>query len=447
MKFLQVIQRIQSMGTADAAVCQDKTYTYEQLETARLAWLEKLQAFDIDEPRVVGLQTDYSFNGMALFLALLSNNHIVALLPRNCQTRLESLETCHAQACFSQTDCGDYKFESTSFTGSHSLLDKLKQQKHAGFIIFSSGSSGKPKAILHDIERFLIKFETAKKRFRTLSFLLFDHIAGLDTLFYTLWCGGCLVFPLQRDVSSICRLIEKHRVEVLPASPSFLNLLCLSGEYERHELSSLKIITYGSEPMSEHLLHRLALSFPGVNIIQKYGASEFGAPMSRSQSSDTLWIKLDNENVKTRVIDDILWMKSDTAMLGYLNAENPFDEDGWFCTGDQVETDGDWIHILGRTSDIINVGGEKVYPAEVEGVIMQLDNVIDAVVYGEQSPFLGNIVCVKVRLQQQELRRDFEKRLRKHCIGQLDKFKIPVKIEISEEKLTTERHKKKRSVS
>lgn len=447
MRFGQVIHQIQAMGDADAVVSLDKTYSYAQLETARLAWLEKLKSFDFSSPQVIGLETDYSFNGIALFLALLSNNNIVALLPRNCPSRHESLETCHAQACFTQTDCGDYTFEQFSFTGTHALLDKLKQNHHPGFIIFSSGSSGTPKAILHDTERFLIKFETAKKRFRTLSFLLFDHIAGLDTLFYTLWCGGCLVLPSQRDTNSICQLIEKHHVEVLPASPSFLNLLCLSGEYERYDLSSLKIITYGSEPMSEQILQRLTQIFPDVNIIQKYGASEFGAPMSRSQSSETLWIKLDSKNAQTRVIDNILWMKSDTAMMGYLNAENPFDEDGWFCTGDQVEVDGDWMHIIGRTSDIINVGGEKVYPAEVEGVIMQLNNIVDAVVYGEASPFLGSIVCTRVKLHEPEPRREFEKRLRQHCNKLLEKYKIPVKIEISEESLTTERHKKKRSYS
>ncbi len=447
MRFQEVIQRIQSGGHTHAAVCQNETYTYTQLEESRQAWLKKLQSDGITASQVIGLQTDYSFNGLALFLALLSNKNIVALLPRNTQSRYESLEICHAHACFSQSDNGEYIFEALPFEGSHTLLDQLKQKNHAGFIIFSSGSSGKPKAILHDVERFLIKFETAKKCFRTLSFLLFDHIAGLDTLFYTLWCGGCLIFPEQRDVNSICQLIENHRVEVLPASPSFLNLLCLSGEYERHDLSSLKIITYGSEPMSEQILHRLTQIFPDTKIIQKYGASEFGAPMSRSQSNDTLWIRLDNEHVKTRVINDVLWMKSDTAMMGYLNAENPFDKDGWFCTGDQVETDGQWLHIIGRTSDIINVGGEKVFPAEVEAVIMQLNNVEDAVVYGEQSPFLGNIVCTRVILQQEEPTLEFEKRLRKHCINRLEKFKIPVKIEISKDDLTTERHKKKRAYS
>jgi long-chain acyl-CoA synthetase len=67
--------------------------------------------------------------------------------------------------------------------------------------------------------------------------------------------------------------------------------------------------------------------------------------------------------------DGLLEIKAKSAMRGYLNAESPFTPDGWFKTGDAVEVDGEYIKILGRKSELINVGGEKVYPAEVESVI------------------------------------------------------------------------------
>ncbi len=62
-------------------------------------------------------------------------------------------------------------------------------------------------------------------------------------------------------------------------------------------------------------------------------------------------------------------------MLGYLNAPSPFTEDGWFMTGDRVDVDGEYIRFLGRDSGIINVGGQKVYPAEIESVIGALENI------------------------------------------------------------------------
>ena len=79
-------------------------------------------------------------------------------------------------------------------------------------------------------------------------------------------------------------------------------------------------------------------------------------------------------------------------MLGYLNAPSPFDADGWFNTQDAVEQDGEWLRFLGRTSDLINVGGQKVYPAEVESVLLELENVLDVTVRGEPNPIIGQIV-------------------------------------------------------
>ena len=145
-------------------------------------------------------------------------------------------------------------------------------------------------------------------------------------------------------------------------------------------------------------------------------------------------------------MDDILYVKADTAMLGYLNATSPFTEDGWFNTGDSVEVDGDYLRILGRKSEIINVGGEKVYPAEVEGVILEFENVEDVTVYGEKNVILGEIVCAKVSLLQDEDPNEFVKQLKKYCKGRLENYKIPVKVNVTDEKLHSVRYKKNRQI-
>jgi len=103
-------------------------------------------------------------------------------------------------------------------------------------------------------------------------------------------------------------------------------------------------------------------------------------------------MKIGGEGFQTRIVDGLLEIKAESAMLGYLNHESPFTEDGWFKTGDAVEVDGEYIRILGRKSEIINVGGEKVYPAEVESVILQMDGVEDAIVTGAENPIIGKIV-------------------------------------------------------
>ena len=110
-----------------------------------------------------------------------------------------------------------------------------------------------------------------------------------------------------------------------------------------------------------------------------------------------------------------------------------------------VSVDGDYLKILGRKSELINVGGEKVYPAEVENVIIQFQNVSDATVFGEKNPITGNIVCAKIRLNQPVDKREFVKNLKKYCRERLKTYKVPVKIIITNEVQHSERFKKKRA--
>nr|WGD59538.1 hypothetical protein P5660_12625 [Bacillus velezensis] len=102
--------------------------------------------------------------------------------------------------------------------------------------------------------------------------------------------------------------------------------------------------------------------------------------------------------------------RSESAMLGYLNAPSPFDEDGWYDTGDQVETDGEYIRILGRKSEIINVGGEKVFPAEVESVFLEIPNVRDVLITSRKNPITGEIVAAEAVLEKEEDIKSFRKR-------------------------------------
>ncbi len=131
-------------------------------------------------------------------------------------------------------------------------------------------------------------------------------------------------------------------------------------------------------------------------------------------------------------------------MLGYLNAPSPFTEDGWFKTGDAVEVDGEYLRFLGRRSEQINVGGEKVYPAEVEGVLQLMPNVEDAAVWGEPHPITGQIVAARVKLISQEATNEFRSRMREFCRSRLTRFKIPQRVELAESSLHGERFKKVR---
>jgi acyl-CoA synthetase (AMP-forming)/AMP-acid ligase II len=132
-------------------------------------------------------------------------------------------------------------------------------------------------------------------------------------------------------------------------------------------------------------------------------------------------------------------------MLGYLNAPDKFDADGWFCTEDAVEVDGDYLRILGRTSELINVGGRKVYPAEVEAVLTELPNVRDVAVFGHANPLTGQIVAARFNLAAPEALDDFKRRMRQFCKDRLPSYKIPVRVEFTDENQFGARLKKVRT--
>jgi acyl-CoA synthetase (AMP-forming)/AMP-acid ligase II len=231
---------------------------------------------------------------------------------------------------------------------------------------------------------------------------------------------------------------------MLPTSPTFLNLLLISEAYKRYDLSSLRLVTYGTEVMPESTLTRIHELLPNVKLQQTYGLSELGILRSKSRDSGSLWVKVGGEGYETKIVDNVLWVKAQSAMLGYLNAPNPFDAEGWMNTGDMVEVDGERIRILGRQSEIINVGGQKVYPAEVESALLQMPNVKDAVVIGEKNPITGNIVTARVNLFEPEDVTVFKQRMRAFCRERLATFKIPVKVEISDQETFNARYKRMR---
>jgi len=219
----------------------------------------------------------------------------------------------------------------------------------------------------------------------------------------------------------------------------------LSGAQRRHDLSSLRVITYGAEPMPESTLRRLGEQFPKVKLQQTYGLIELGPMRSSSRDDGSAWVKVGGEGYETRVVDGILQVRTRAMILGYLNAPSPITSDGWLVTGDAVLQDGDYLRFLGRKSELINVGGRKVFPAEVEGVILAIDGIEDVMVYGEPNALVGQIVCAQVKLREPREQVEVARIVKQACREQLDRFKVPVKVRVSDEAQFGTRFKKVRA--
>jgi acyl-CoA synthetase (AMP-forming)/AMP-acid ligase II len=200
--------------------------------------------------------------------------------------------------------------------------------------------------------------------------------------------------------------------------------------------------------MPDTTLKKLRNVFPSIETRQTYGLIELGVLRAKSQSSDSLWVSIGGKGYDVRVVNNMLEIKADAAMLGYLNAPSPFTADGYFRTGDRVKVDGGFFRILGRESEIINVGGQKVYPAEVEAVLLESPDVENAVVFKEENAIIGQIVCAKInRCGGEGSDSEVGSRIKKFCSTMLDNFKVPVKLIFVTEVLHSDRLKRLRSMN
>ena len=261
------------------------------------------------------------------------------------------------------------------------LIEELRSRGHAGLIVFTSGSSGKPKAILHDVERVASKFSTPRKPWRMLLMLLMDHFGGFNTLLSCLFDGGVGVcvgdrspLNLSGDRGVSCRA-SAYDADV-PWVVDRIGPL----EEIRFLFAEARHLRRGAHACVGSA--KIAQIVPNAELKQTYGLSELGVLRSSSPDAGSLWLRIGGNGFETRVVDGELHIRSSSSMLGYLNAPSPIDESGWMNTGDLVEQQGDLIRFVGRKSEIINVGGQKVFPTEVESVVLEVEGILDVLVTG-----------------------------------------------------------------
>lgn len=435
-----IIENIKKYSNNTALVSKNIEVKYCDILEKYYEWNNKIEV--IPNNSIVAVSGEFDENSIALMLALLNKSIIyvpIALTVKNIDRYLEISE---AEFYINLND--DEKIVNCNRNPVHEILVELKSNNKPGLILFSSGTTGEPKAAVHNLEPMLEKYKKTGKKIKSIAFLLFDHIGGFNTVMYNINNGGLLVTLEERSIDEVCSAIAKYKIELLPTTPSFINMILFSKANDNYDLSSLKIISYGTEPMPESTLKAIHLILPNVKLKQTYGLSEVGIMRTKSESSESLWLKVGgDDDHQIKIVNNILWIKSKMSMIGYLNAESPFDHEGWLNTKDKVlEKDG-YIKILGRESELINVGGEKVYPAEVESVILELDFVLDCIVSSEENSILGKVVVCTVLVDSID-KKIAKKEIKLFCNKKLEKFKRPVKIYFNDKTFNSSRFKRKR---
>jgi len=408
------------------------TYTFSDLVSQTNKFKNQLYNKIRNHDRVL-IYSDYTFHSISLLLSLSDLNiNIIPLVKTTESEYQEKVESVNPHLILSFNDENKLIIKNSKLTqNKEDVFNDVTNKGDTGIILFSSGTTGKPKVMIQNLTKIIssIKCPRRQKSLRFIILLMFDHIGGLNTLFNCLINGSPFVIPQDRSPSLVISIINKYQVNILPTTPTFLNLLMIDESFDSSKLKSLKLITYGTERMSEIILNKLNTSLPKVKLLQTFGTSETGILKTQSKSSNSLYFKIVDDEKEYKIVGDELYLRSKTQVNGYVNHNNDnFLNDGWYATGDLVETDDDgYIKIIGRKNKIINVGGLKVLPKEIEDVINLVNGVDDSTVYSEPNNLVGNIVCAKI-FTKLENTKELKSKIKSVCRKNLDKFKVPVKL-------------------
>ena len=224
IKFL--IDKFKESAGKDAIIWKDTSFKYEWLLERFQYWKNYLKTENISPGTVTVVEADFSPNAVSLLLALIGHQCIIVPLTSSVEAQKpEFIGIAEGEVLFSLDD--NLKVTPLPYSCKHDFYKELKRLNRPGLVLFSSGSTGKCKAMVHDLLGILEKFKVSRHCLRSVTFLLFDHIGGINTLLYVLSNGGCLITLQSREPDEVLRTIEKFKGELLPTSPTFINLILL----------------------------------------------------------------------------------------------------------------------------------------------------------------------------------------------------------------------------
>lgn len=271
---------------------------------------------------------------------------------------------------------------------------------HAPVLILTTGTTGEQKGARHDWSRLVqgVRHRDERAGIRWLLAYNLNQFAGVQMLVHALASRATLVSPSSRRADDVIEALRLHGVTHVSATPTFWRLLAGRLDDESAAGLGLRQITLGGEAAPQGLIEQLQHLFPAARVSHVFAGTEFGSVVSVHDGRSGLPLSvLDRDahaDILLRVVDGELQIRSRAGMLGYHQRE---DDDGeWRATGDLVEVGPDRVHFVGRTSEIINVGGAKVHPLPVEEVVCSVEGVQLAAVYGHPNPVTGQIVAVDV---------------------------------------------------
>jgi acyl-coenzyme A synthetase/AMP-(fatty) acid ligase len=301
-------------------------------------------------------------------------------------------------------------------------------------IIPTSGTTGRPKWASHSLETLLSSAAVRTRALNGSRFLLTFQgasFAGVQFMLSAMSAGGELYYLQQPSIEALASLARKFPPHVASGTPTFWRafLLTLANSADR---LPLRYITLGGEIVDQSILDTLQLKFPKAKIRHIYASTEVGAipPVEDGLAGlPAEWLQRPDYGLA--IIDGEFFVRRKKLERRYYAGERETDvpeATDFVATGDLVEVADGRIIFKGRSDAVINVGGAKVNPEEVERVLLSIPNVADAFVYGQRSSLAGFVVAADVVLSGNIDPSKFQKEAASILQKSLLRHKIPGRI-------------------
>ena len=312
-------------------------------------------------------------------------------------------------------------------------------------IMYTSGTTGLPKGAMHTHSTVfgslwnVLSTVDLRERDRYLVVLPLFHVGALTPIISNLYSGASVLLMRQFDPAEMWAVIERERVNTTIAVPAMLNFMLSVPDFDKRDISSLRAVLSGASPVPKALIEKYVEY--GIEIHQVYGLTESGGPgcylgggdaIPRAGSTgrgylltDVRVVDADGNDVAPGEPGQVL-LRGDHNMVGYWNRPDATAEtlrDGWLHTGDLAVMDEEgFVTIHDRIKDMVISGGENIYPAELENVLLQHPAVADVAVIGQPSETWGEVPFAVIVARDEPPR---EADILQFCDGKMARFKIP----------------------
>jgi acyl-CoA synthetase (AMP-forming)/AMP-acid ligase II len=301
------------------------------------------------------------------------------------------------------------------------------------WILFTSGTTGQPKMAIHTLSSLTGPLDdglTGDAGAVWSTFYDIRRYGGLQILLRSLWGGGSMVLSGQDEsTSELLVRLGKAGITHISGTPSHWRRVLMSPSANA---ISPKYVRLSGEIVDQTILDNLHRVYPDASIAHAFASTEAGVAFDvrdRKAGFPASVIEEPNGRAETRVFDGTLHIRSCRTASGYISGELA-GFDGFVDTGDLVQKRGDRYYFVGRKEGVINVGGQKVFPEEVEAVIVQHPAVRVARVWARQSPIVGAVVAADVVLRPDSAMNFAEVRTEvlQHCHSRLARWKVPATV-------------------